>query len=37
MVIFVPPGTPDDASRSPDFYDPTFQYLREIGMPVLEG
>jgi hypothetical protein len=32
MVIFVPPGSLRDRTRSPGFYDPTFEYLREIGI-----
>jgi hypothetical protein len=35
MVIFVPPGEPTDPTRSPEFYDPTFKYLRHLGIPVL--
>ena len=35
MVIFVPPGDPADATRPPEFYDATFQYLQRIGIPVL--
>lgn len=35
MVIFVPLGDPTDLTRSPDFYDATFDYLRSVGMPVL--
>jgi len=35
MVIFVPPGDPEDATRDPSFYDRTFEYLREVGIPVL--
>lgn len=31
MVIVVPPGDSDDPTRNPEFYDPTFDYLREIG------
>jgi hypothetical protein len=31
MVIVVPPGDSEDPTRTPDFYDPTFDYLREIG------
>jgi hypothetical protein len=31
MVIVVPTGDADDPTRSPEFYDPTFDYLREIG------
>ena len=33
MVIFVPPGDSGDPTRSPDFYDPTFNYLKELGIP----
>lgn len=35
MIIFVPPGDPRDPTRSPAFYDPTFQYLSELGIPEL--
>lgn len=35
MVIFIPSGSCDDSTRDPSFYDPTFDYLREIGFPVL--
>ncbi len=35
MVIFVPPGDKTDPTRSPAFYDPTFKYLIEIGIPTL--
>jgi hypothetical protein len=35
MVIFVPPGDAHDATRPPEFYDATFSYLQEIGMPVV--
>ena len=31
MVIVVPPGDIEDPTRPPEFYDPTFEYLREIG------
>ena len=31
MVIVVPEGNDDDHTRPPKFYDPTFNYLREIG------
>ena len=33
MVVFVPPGDSNDPSRSPAFYDLTFNYLRELGIP----
>jgi schlafen family protein len=35
MVIFVPPGDPSDPTRSPEFYDSTFNYLSELGVPEL--
>jgi hypothetical protein len=35
MVIFVPPGDPHDATRSPEYYDSTFEYLTDIGIPVI--
>jgi DUF2075 family protein len=31
MVIVVPPGDIEDPTRYPKFYDPIFEYLREIG------
>lgn len=31
MVIVVPSGNLDDPTRNPDFYDPTFEYLKTIG------
>jgi len=35
MVLFVPPGDPDDPTRLPEYYDGTFEYLRGIGLPVV--
>jgi DUF2075 family protein len=35
MVIVVPQGDKQDPTRSPEFYDPTFEYLCGIGIPVL--
>ena len=35
MVIFVPPGSASDPTRSPAFYDSTFNYLKELGIPEL--
>lgn len=32
MVIFVPRGSSADPTRDPTFYDPTYRYLREIGI-----
>jgi hypothetical protein len=31
MVIVVPTGDSDDPTRKPEFYDPTFEYLRAVG------
>ncbi len=36
MVIFVPPGERRDATRPPEYYDATFGYLSEVGIPVLD-
>ena len=36
MVIVVPHGNPEDATRTPEFYDKTFNYLRKLGLEVLE-
>jgi len=35
MVICVPLGDKTDPTRSPAFYDPTFEYLSSVGLPVL--
>jgi hypothetical protein len=35
MVIFIPEGDSGDPTRSAEFYDPTFRYLAEIGIPVV--
>lgn len=35
MVIFVPQGDLSDPTRSPEFYDGTFGYLRDLGMPLV--
>lgn len=35
MVIVVPPGDSDDATRKPSYYDPTFSYLSEVGFEVI--
>ncbi len=32
MVIFVPPGNPADPTRPPEYYDATYDYLREVGI-----
>jgi hypothetical protein len=36
MVIFVPLGEPTDPTRSSTYYDSTFNYLSELGIPVLK-
>ena len=36
MVIFVPEGEPTDSTRAADYYDPTFEYLAGLGIPVLK-
>lgn len=35
MVIVVPPGDINDATRIPSFYDSTFEYLVEIGFEII--
>jgi hypothetical protein len=35
MVVFVPPGELADPTRSSSFYDSTFNYLADLGIPVL--
>lgn len=35
MVLFVPEGDKCDPTRSPAFYDSTFGYLSDLGIPVL--
>ena len=35
MIIFVPNGSVDDATRQPEFYDHTYEYLRGLGLPVI--
>lgn len=37
MVIFVPPGDQNDATRPPEFYDATYAYLNGLGIPTLPG
>lgn len=32
MVIVVPEGDPKDPTRKPEFYDPTYEYLKSIGI-----
>ncbi|MGE3803951.1 MAG: DUF2075 domain-containing protein [Gemmataceae bacterium] len=35
MVIYVPTGEESDSTRSPSFYDSTYEYLDELGIPTL--
>ena len=35
MVIFVPCGDAADLTRAPQFYDGTFEYLRDLGVTVI--
>lgn len=35
MVVFVPSGDEEDPTRSASYYDPTFTYLVELGLPLL--
>jgi DUF2075 family protein len=35
MVIFVPPGSVDDPTRRAEYYDGTFAYLAELGVPLI--
>ena len=35
MVIYVPPGDSSDPTRSPGYYDATYDYLAGLGMPEL--
>ena len=35
MVIFIPEGNTKDRTRLPEFYDPLFEYLVDIGIPCI--
>lgn len=35
MIIVVPEGSDSDHTRKHDFYDPTFEYLKQIGLEVI--
>lgn len=35
MVIVVPPGDEGDRTRSSSFYNPTFDYLKDVGLPII--
>ncbi len=36
MVICVPEGSHQDPTRVPDYYDSTFEYLKSVGLQLLE-
>lgn len=33
MVIFIPEGSEHDHTRSPEYYDNTYEYLKSVGVP----
>jgi len=33
MVLFIPPGDSNDRARLPEYYNSTFRYFRELGIP----
>jgi hypothetical protein len=35
MVVFIPPGDSSDSTRLPSYYDSTFNYLSQLGIPAL--
>jgi hypothetical protein len=35
MVVVVPQGDGEDPTRRPEYYDPTFEYLRRIGLQLI--
>jgi len=36
MVLFIPEGCPEDPTRNASYYDPTFNYLQGLGIPIIE-
>ena len=36
MVLVVPDGDPEDPTRASDFYDPTYEYLKSLGIAELQ-
>ncbi|WP_342455298.1 DUF2075 domain-containing protein [Cloacibacterium sp. TD35] len=36
MIIVVPEGNVDDHTRQPEFYSPTFDYLKSLGIEIVE-
>lgn len=37
MIIFVPTGDDNDKTRLPEYYDGTFEFLKNIGLPVINS
>jgi DUF2075 family protein len=37
IIIVVPEGNVEDHTRKPEFYNSTFEYLKNIGLPVIEN
>ena len=35
MIIVVPEGSNNDETRRPDYYDPTYEYLKQIGLEII--
>lgn len=35
MVLLIPEGVPDDVTRLPEYYDPTYEYLAGLGFKIL--
>ena len=36
MVIVIPEGNPEDHTRNPEYYDTTYEYLKYLGLKILE-
>ncbi|MFN8296063.1 MAG: DUF2075 domain-containing protein [Chitinophagales bacterium] len=36
MIIVVPEGNKEDHTRLPEYYDNTFNYLKQIGIPIID-
>ena len=36
MILFIPGGDTDDATRPSVFYDDTFRFLQKIGIPIID-
>jgi len=36
MVIVIPEGSDNDHTRKKEYYDPTFNYLKDIGIPLIK-